>query len=104
MRGVANAVNMGAYEADYALRPVTIGGRVLVSANGRGISRAYITLTDSLGNVIYTQTNPFGYFRFLNLEPGTTYTIHISHKYYHFDSPQQVTVERDRFDLNFLAN
>lgn len=102
-RAVNSTVDIGAYEANYALNPVTLAGRVLVSPSGRGIPRAFITLTDTIGNVLYTQTNPFGYYRFLNLSPGTTFTIRVSHKSYVFDSPQVVTIDQPRYNLDFVA-
>jgi CSLREA domain-containing protein len=102
-RIVGSSVDIGAYEANYAPDPVTLGGRVLVTANGRGVSKAVMTLTDAVGNVSYTQTNPFGYYRFLNLPPGTTYTVRVSHKSYQFDSPQVVTIDQPRDNLDFVA-
>jgi hypothetical protein len=96
-------VDIGSYEARYAVGPVAVGGRVLASALGRGLSSARITLTDGLGNVTYTQTNPFGYFRFLNLVPGSTYTVSVSHKSYQFDSPHFVTIDQPRDNLDFVA-
>jgi CSLREA domain-containing protein len=93
-------VDIGAYEASYSLMAVTVGGRV-VTLGRRGIDRTRITLDDGSGNILYTQTNPFGYFRFVNLIPGITYTRTVSHKYYSFASPQFFTADQDRSDLNF---
>ena len=101
-RFVGGIVDIGAYESSIADSPVTLSGRVTTST-GRGISKARITLTDAAGTIIYSQTNPFGYYRFLNLPPGTTYTITVIHKSYQFDSPQSVTVDTNRNDLNFIA-
>jgi len=103
LRVVNAMVDIGAYEANYAPGPVTLSGRVLTSPNGRGIPRAYITITDILGNITYTQTNPFGYYRFLNLLPGTTYTIRVSNKSFIFDSPQVVTIDQPRDNFDFVA-
>jgi hypothetical protein len=102
-RLVSGNVDIGAYEANYAPGPVTVGGRVLVNALGRGISNARITFTDAIGNVRFTQTNPFGYYRFFDLLPGTTYTMTVSHKSYQFDSPQVVTIDQPRDNLDFVA-
>lgn len=92
-------VDIGAYESNYSPGPLWFNGRVL-NLGGRGISNTRITLSDG-ATTLYSQTNPFGYFRFPNLTPGTTYTIAIMHKYYMFDSPQLVTV--DNTALNFTA-
>lgn len=69
----------------------------------RVISKAYVTLTDQTGNVRYTLTNPFGYYRFIGLIPGETYTIRVSHKSYWFDPPQIFTADQNREDLNLTA-
>ncbi len=102
-RVVTGSVDIGAYEANYASSPVTIGGRVLVNSAGRAAAIARVTLTDALGNVRHTQTNPFGYYRFFDLEPGTNYTVGVSHKSYQFDSPQVVTIDQPRDNLDFVA-
>ncbi|MGI8641151.1 MAG: choice-of-anchor Q domain-containing protein [Pyrinomonadaceae bacterium] len=101
--GSGTVVDIGAYESNVADSPVTLSGRVLTNT-GRGIYNARITLTDANGTVIYAQTNPFGYYRFVNLPPGMTYTITINHKRYKFNSPQIVTVDNNRNDLNFIAS
>ncbi len=101
--GMGGIVDIGAYELNLSSFPVTVSGRILRS-DGRGISNARIALTDSNGAAIYAHTNPFGYYRFVNLAPGTTYTVEIIHKRYKFSSPQTVTVDRNRSDLNFIAS
>lgn len=102
-RIVNGNVDIGSYEASYATAPVTVGGRVLVSASERGVDRVRITFTDNCGNVRYTQTNPLGYYRFFELAPGMTYTVAVSHKSYQFDSPQFVTIDQPRDNLDFVA-
>ncbi|MGI8641150.1 MAG: choice-of-anchor Q domain-containing protein [Pyrinomonadaceae bacterium] len=96
-------VDIGAYESNIADSPVTLSGRVLTNT-GRGVDKAQVTLTDANGTVVYAQTNPFGYYRFVNLPPGMTYTITVIHKRYQFNSPQVVTIENNRSDLNFIAS
>jgi hypothetical protein len=100
--GGFDRVDIGAYESNIANSPVTLSGRILTDT-GRGINKARIILTDSSGTVIYAQTNPFGYYRFLNLPPATTYTIAVAYKGYRFTSPQTITVDNDRNNLNFIA-
>jgi hypothetical protein len=99
-----SSVDIGAYEASYSLLPVTVSGRSSLNS-GRGIGRVRVTLDDSSGNVCVVHTNPFGYFRFVALTPGTTYTVRVSHKFFRFTTSMQVfTADRDRNDLNFLAD
>jgi hypothetical protein len=100
-RITAGAVDIGAYETNYSMFPVTVGGRVTTSG-GRGIAGVRIMFTAG-GTTLYSQTNPFGYYRFAGLTPGTTYTVALMHKYYQFDPPLVVTVDQNRSDLNFVA-
>jgi uncharacterized delta-60 repeat protein len=77
---------------------VSVSGRVS-SAKGIGISRASVSITDSLGNVRVVKTNSFGYFRFDEIEAGQTYVFNVSAKGYSF-APQLVNVSEDIADLN----
>ncbi|HVF47658.1 MAG TPA: LamG-like jellyroll fold domain-containing protein [Pyrinomonadaceae bacterium] len=79
---------------------VSVGGRVL--ANGQGVSRAGVTLTDSSGNSRSAMTNAFGYFRFDEVEAGQTYIFTVTHKRYQF-APQVVSVPEEMTELNFTA-
>lgn len=82
---------------------VSVGGRVL-TAQGRGISKASITMWDDLGNARRAITNPFGYYRFQDVEVGRTYIFEISGKRYIFAQPSQVLSVDDAFSsLNFVA-
>jgi hypothetical protein len=100
-RVVDETVDIGAYEANFAIVPVTVGGRA-ATLGGRGIPNVRITLTSG-GTTRYAQTNPFGYYRFVDLMPGTTYEVAIMHKYYLFATPQYFTADQNRSDLNFTA-
>ena len=51
---------------------VSINGRV-ISANGRGISNARVSLTDANGKVKTVTTNSFGYYKMTDVMPGNTY-------------------------------
>jgi hypothetical protein len=101
-RIVGGRVDIGAYEASYSSSPITVSGRI-ASYSGRGIERTRIKIDDGRGNVLYAQTNPFGYYRFNYLTPGTTYSITITHKLYLFSSPQFFTADQNRDDLNFIT-
>ncbi len=101
-RIVNDRVDIGAYEASYSSSPVNVSGRI-TTYSGRGIERTRIRIDDGQGNVFYTQTNPFGYYRLNNLIPGMTYTITVTHKLYLFTSPQFFTADQNRDDLNFMT-
>jgi len=79
---------------------VTISGRVLSSAEGRGLPRAIIHLTDQNGNIRMARTNPFGYYRFTDVEVGQTLIVNVFHKYYQFD-PQVISLNEAMENLNF---
>lgn len=96
-------VDIGALESDLSVAYVSLGGRVLTNSR-IGVNKVRVTLIDSLGNRLNAQTSSLGYFKFQNLVPGTTFTVNIFHKQYSFNSPQSVTVENNRNDLDFVAN
>lgn len=69
----------------------TISGRVL-SSYGKGIPRVSISLTVGNGEVLTSQTNPFGYFSFNDLEINNTYVLQPRSKRFVF-APQVLTLE-----------
>ena len=81
---------------------VSIGGKLL-SAYGRGISRARVILTSSDGAKRVTTSNQFGYYIFPDVEVGQTYTIGASSKKYTF-TPQVVSVTDNLSDFNLIAD
>ncbi|HEX8367991.1 MAG TPA: right-handed parallel beta-helix repeat-containing protein [Pyrinomonadaceae bacterium] len=83
---------------------VSVGGRVL-TADGRGIYKARISLTDATGETRTALTNPLGSFRFGNVPAGQTYIITTQHKSYRFVSPTQVlSVSEELSDVDFTAS
>lgn len=82
----------------------TIIGRAL-RANGTPIQYATITLTGGgLGTPIVARTNGFGYYWFVDLPTGVTYTVTAEAKAFTFTNPSvQVFLTNDIGDLNFLA-
>ncbi len=83
---------------------VSVSGRAL-NASGRGISRVTITATDSGGNTRFAMTNPFGYFRFSDLQAGQVYVFQAISKRYEFTNPTQVlSISDDTNDVNFTAS
>lgn len=85
-----------------SLAPVSVSGKVL-SNGGRGINRASITLTNMQSESRTIISNQFGYFHFNGVEVGQTYEVQVRSKGYQF-SPQQVTVNNEITNLNFVAN
>jgi WD40-like Beta Propeller Repeat/Carboxypeptidase regulatory-like domain len=80
---------------------VSISGRVS-NSNGRGISRVRMTITNQNGEIRFTSTNSFGFYRFAELSAGETYIIGASHKRYQFNS-QLITVSEDLEGIDFTA-
>jgi uncharacterized delta-60 repeat protein len=67
-----------------------INGRVS-TASGRGIRNVSILLTDTTtGETKYTRTNPFGYYRFQDLEVGRSYILNLQSKRFTFAEPTRV--------------
>jgi Carboxypeptidase regulatory-like domain len=82
-----DAVSLNAFAPTAA--DASVNGRVTTAA-GRGISRARLTVTDSqTGEIKYALTNPFGYYRFSELETGHFYILNIQSKQYVFNPDTQ---------------
>lgn len=79
----------------------TIGGRIL-TAGGRPVPRTIVSLTDGNGQVRMAITNPFGYYRFYEVESGLTYVLSVRGKGYEF-TPQVITVTQEDLNINFTA-
>ncbi|MEZ5428755.1 MAG: carboxypeptidase-like regulatory domain-containing protein [Pyrinomonadaceae bacterium] len=94
--------DIGAFEIQApTAASVTVAGRVL-TASGRGVQGAIIYLIGQSGDVRVVRTNPFGYYRFTDVEIGQTVTFNVFSKQHQFPS-QVVTVNEDINDLNFTA-
>jgi hypothetical protein len=81
--------------------PASISGRA-VDSQGRGIYRVTITITDMSGNAHRTITNPFGFFRFVDLEVGKSYLLHAQAKGYSFN-PLFTSLLQDLTAIDFIA-
>lgn len=82
---------------------VSISGRITTS-NGRGIPRVAVILTDAGGNSRAAMTNPFGYYRFAEVEAGQTTTVAVRSKQYEFASgARALNVFDNLTDINFIA-
>lgn len=82
---------------------VEVSGRV-VTASGRGIANAVVTLSGSSGEVFYVITNPFGYYAFREVPAGPTYIVTVASKRYKFAEPVRVVQVSDPITgLDFVA-
>ena len=84
--------------------PRTLSGR-LTNPNGRGASGVLVALTDDQNNVRYAVTNPFGYYRFMDVLTFRTYTVQVRSKKFTFAVPSRV-VEFDEYtaSVNFVSS
>jgi hypothetical protein len=64
--------------------------------SGRGASGMIVTLTDDQGNILYTVTNQFGYYRLINVQTFRVYTVRVTPKKFTFTNPERI-VEFDEF-------
>ncbi len=84
--------------------PANVSGRI-ATADGRGISRVIVTLTDQNGVVRRTTSSAFGYYRFEDVGVGETYVLTVASKRYTFAQPSRiVTVQEDVGDADFVSN
>ena len=94
--------DIGSFEATApSAANVSISGRIL-SPFGRGVPQAIVYMTKQNGEILTARTNPFGYYRFIDVEVGQTLIFNVFSKRFQF-SPQVVEITEDRNDLNFTA-
>ncbi len=84
--------------------PASINGRVS-TPSGRGIRNVSLTLTDTTtGELKYSRTSTFGYYRFLDLEVGRSYVLNLSSKRFTFAEPTRViTLNEDLTNEDFVS-
>ena len=80
---------------------VSVSGRVL-AANGAGISKARVSMTDQNGAARVVLTNQFGYYQFEQVPAGASYLVNVEHKNYQFTS-RIITVLEETGGVNFVA-
>jgi hypothetical protein len=80
---------------------VSVAGQVLTS-DGRFIGGARVILVDSVGRSQQRVSNPFGYFRFDNIEVGQSYVLSVMSKQHIFVS-RVVNLEDAINDLTIFA-
>jgi len=79
-----------------------VSGRVF-DTNGMAVSNALLTIIDQIGNSRSARTNPFGYYRFLNVAAGQTYLIGVRSKQYQF-TPRVIQVSDELTGVDFIAD
>ncbi|MGI8786189.1 MAG: carboxypeptidase regulatory-like domain-containing protein, partial [Pyrinomonadaceae bacterium] len=83
--------------------PVSVGGRVL-TATGRGIGNARVSLTNANGETRMAMTNAFGFYHFADVESGATYILSVAAKRYRFENPTRVlSVNEEIENADFVA-
>lgn len=80
---------------------VSVSGRVL-TADGRGVRNAQVTIIDSNGVARTVTTSSFGYYRFDDVEGGQSYVLGASNKRYRFSSRILVVVDNVS-DADFIG-
>lgn len=103
----AGVTNFSRWAVGVPLAPssaeATIAGRVL-TADGRGVGNAFLTIVGADGRVRYAVSNQFGRFSFRALAVGEVYTIAIRSKRYEFTpSVRVITLKDAESNLDFIA-
>jgi hypothetical protein len=80
---------------------VNISGRIL-TADGRGVSRAQVNLTEANGTTRIAVSNSFGYYHFNEVEGGQTVVVSVFAKRYTF-ATQVVSTSNELTNLDFTA-
>jgi hypothetical protein len=78
-----------------------ISGRIL-TADGKGLRNASVTLTGSNGSVRTAVSSTFGYYTFGNVAVGQSYTIAVESKRYVFE-PKTVQIAGNLTDVDLTA-
>lgn len=82
---------------------VPVGGRV-TNGDGRGISKAVVIMVDASGTEHFAITNPFGYYRFVDVPAGQSYLFTVSAKGYTFIQQSVLrTINEETDDINFVG-
>lgn len=80
-RIVNSMVDIGSYEFNSQpfVTTSTVTGQV-ITANGRGVAGARLILRSESGETRFVRTNPFGYYRFIDLKIGVAYSLECQKK------------------------
>jgi hypothetical protein len=80
---------------------VSISGRV-VDSSGTGVPQASLRLMTQEGEVRYTRTSSFGYYRFEDVEIGQSVFMTVSHRVFVFE-PRTLIIADEIVGLDFVA-
>lgn len=79
---------------------VSFSGRVM-TPEGRGLPNAIVKLTVTGGQTKTVRTSPFGFFKFEDIEAGSTVVVSVESKRYQYDS-QVYNVNDDVAGIDFI--
>jgi hypothetical protein len=94
-----------AIENPKAISPsARIRGRVAL-ANGAGIPRVLVTITNLTTNVgVQTRTRARGYYDFADITTGANYVITVSHQHFQFEpNSMSMFISQDLTNVDFVA-
>ena len=112
--GACTVPNAGCFDGPYTLNVscqtlsstaslAGVGGRVM-TADGRGIANAKVSVVLPSGESRFVLTSPFGFYHFDDIEVGSAYVFQASHKQYEFPNGAQLITVSDSLDnVNFTA-
>jgi hypothetical protein len=80
---------------------VSVSGRV-IAPNGRGLSNAVVTLTETDGTIHRARTSAFGHYRIADLTAGQTVIISVASKRYNYQ-PRTLNLNEEVENLNLLS-
>lgn len=104
VNGDVTNINFGLKRFAFTAAGVDLAGRV-ATPSGSGIPGARVVLLETNGNVRYAKTNPFGYYRFADVEAGGSVVLTVSDKRFRFaNASRTVYVTDARNDLDFFAD
>lgn len=95
------AINIDGFVRFVTAAGVDVSGRVL-TPDGRGLRNAVVILTDSSGNRKTATTSSFGYYRFEDVESGSTVVLGVQSKRYRFVS-RILQIVDTIVDADFIA-
>lgn len=79
----------------------SVSGRVL-SNSGRGLGNVFVSIVGSDGKTRFARTNPFGYYRFNDVEVGDSYILQARSKRYRF-AAQILNVNDNLSNVNLMS-
>ena len=83
--------------------PAKITGRIL-TADGSGIAKVSVTMTNSSGLLRTALSSSFGYFSFDDVPVGDVYILSVSVKQFQFSENVRVIFVMQDTDINFIAD